>query len=121
MLDELRAAHEAELEGLRAAHVTELDQLAEADRRADEARALLAELREESERQGELHSLMERELQSELVSTRAENKSLQAKLADLHEKIADATKAFEAMGSAERRLSEIAASLPKVEPAADDA
>ena len=86
-----------------AAHVTELDQLAEADRRADEARALLAELREESERQGE-PSLPDgaRASEREPVSTRAENKSLQAKLADLHEKIADATKAFEAMGSAER-------------------
>ena len=75
----------------------------------------MTELREESERQAELHSLIERDLGAELRATRERNEVLESRLQDMQEKIADATKAFEAMGSAERRLTEIAASFPRAD------
>jgi sporulation-control protein spo0M len=45
---------------------------ADADRRAEAARAALAALRDESERQAQVHALTERELRAELESVRAE-------------------------------------------------
>jgi hypothetical protein len=51
---------------------------ADADRRAEAARAALAALRDESERQAQIHALTERELRSELDKLRAELESLRA-------------------------------------------
>jgi len=49
---------------------------ADADRRAEAARAALAALRDESERQAQIHALSERELRVELDRVRAELESL---------------------------------------------
>jgi MshEN domain len=60
------------------------DQLAltaDADRRAEAARAALAALRDENERQAQVHALTERELRAELEQVRAELESLKAELA----------------------------------------
>jgi hypothetical protein len=73
----------------------------------------------ENERQAEIHAMTERDLQSELAASRDESEELRRKLDDLQIKVADATKAFEAMGSAERRLSEIAEAF--VQPEAEQA
>lgn len=54
---------------------------ADADRRAEAARAALAALRDESERQAQIHALTERELRFELDTLRAELESLQGGLA----------------------------------------
>jgi hypothetical protein len=51
---------------------------ADADRRAEAARAALAALRDESERQAQIHALTERELRSELDKLRAELESLRS-------------------------------------------
>jgi MshEN domain len=53
---------------------------ADADRRAETARAAHAALREESERQAQVHALTERELRAELEQTRAELESLRSEL-----------------------------------------
>jgi hypothetical protein len=53
---------------------------ADADRRAEAARAALAALRDESERQAQVHALAERELRSELDRVRGELESLKAEL-----------------------------------------
>jgi hypothetical protein len=54
---------------------------ADADRRAEAARAALAALRDESERQAQVHALTERELRAELERMRGELESLKAELA----------------------------------------
>jgi Type II secretion system (T2SS), protein E, N-terminal domain len=54
---------------------------ADADRRAEAARAALAALRDESERQAQVHALTERELRAELERVRGELESLKAELA----------------------------------------
>jgi hypothetical protein len=54
---------------------------ADADRRAEAARAALAALRDESERQAQVHALTERELRAELEQVRAELEALKAELA----------------------------------------
>ena len=54
---------------------------ADADRRAEAARTALAALRDESERQAQVHALTERELRAELEQVRAELESLKAGLA----------------------------------------
>jgi hypothetical protein len=64
--------------------VSARDQLvltADADRRAEAARAALAALRDESERQAQVHALTERELRAELDQVRSELESLKAELA----------------------------------------
>ena len=55
---------------------------ADADRRAEAARAALAALRDESERQAQVHALTERELRAELDRVRDELESLKAELAE---------------------------------------
>jgi hypothetical protein len=50
----------------------QLELTADADRRAEAARAALAALRDESERQAQVHALTERELRAEVESLRAE-------------------------------------------------
>jgi hypothetical protein len=54
---------------------------ADPDRRAEAARAALAALRDESERQAQVHALTERELRAELERVRGELESLKAELA----------------------------------------
>jgi hypothetical protein len=54
---------------------------ADADRRAEAARAALAALRDESERQAQVHALTERELRADLERVRGELESLKAELA----------------------------------------
>jgi hypothetical protein len=76
-----------------------------------------AHLRGENERQAEIHAMNERDVQGELAQAREESEELRRKLDDLQLKVADAARAFEAMGSAERRLSEIAAAEPADEAA----
>jgi hypothetical protein len=56
----------------------QLELTADADRRAEAARAAHAALREESERQAQLHALTERELRAELDQVRGELERLQA-------------------------------------------
>jgi hypothetical protein len=73
-----------ELEKLRselAAAREEIELTADADRRAEAARAAHAALREESERQAQVHALTERELRAELEQVRGELESLKADLA----------------------------------------
>jgi hypothetical protein len=53
----------------------ELEVTADADRRAEAARAALAALRDESERQAQVHALTERELRAELDRVRGELES----------------------------------------------
>jgi hypothetical protein len=53
----------------------ELEVTADADRRAETARAALAALRDESERQAQVHALTERELRAELDRVRGELES----------------------------------------------
>jgi hypothetical protein len=92
-LAEEQARHEAELETVRQAAASaapqdverlrqlerelaeardQLELTADADRRAEAARAALSALRDETERQAQLHALTERELRSELEKLRAE-------------------------------------------------
>ena len=92
-LAEEQARHEAELESAREAAASaapqdverlrqlerelaetrdQLELTADADRRAEAARAALSALRDETERQAQLHALTERELRSELEKLRAE-------------------------------------------------
>jgi MshEN domain len=92
-LAEEQARHEAELESVRQAAASaapqdverlrqlehelaetrdQLELTADADRRAEAARAALSALRDETERQAQLHALTERELRSELEKLRAE-------------------------------------------------
>ena len=70
-----------QLEQTLAAARDQLVLTADADRRAEAARAALAALRDESERQAQVHALTERELRSELEQVRAELESLKAELA----------------------------------------
>ena len=88
-LEALRARLTQDLEAARADAAEARGQLeltADADRRAEAARAALAALRDESERQAQLHALSERELRSELESLRAELESLRGRLAQPSEK-----------------------------------
>jgi sporulation-control protein spo0M len=50
----------------------QIELTADADRRAEAARAALSALRDESERQAQVHALTERELKAELEKLRAE-------------------------------------------------
>jgi Type II secretion system (T2SS), protein E, N-terminal domain len=61
-----------ELERALAEAREQLELTADADRRAEAARAALAALRDESERQAQVHALTERELRAEIESLRAE-------------------------------------------------
>jgi hypothetical protein len=73
-----------EVERLRrelAAAREQVELTADADRRAEAARAAHAALREESERQAQVHALTERELRAELEQVRGELESLRAELA----------------------------------------
>jgi Type II secretion system (T2SS), protein E, N-terminal domain len=99
-LEALRARLTEELEAVRAAtpstDPSEIERLrgelaaareqveltADADRRAEAARAALAALRDESERQAQVHALTERELRAELEQVRGELESLRARLAE---------------------------------------
>jgi hypothetical protein len=58
----------------------QLELTADADRRAEAARAAHAALREESERQAQVHALTERELRAELDHVRGELERLRAEL-----------------------------------------
>jgi hypothetical protein len=69
-----------QLERELAAAREQLELTADADRRAEAARAALAALREESERQAQVHALGERELRAELDSLRGELESLPSRL-----------------------------------------
>jgi hypothetical protein len=72
-----------EVETLRAQLAQAREQLeltADADRRAETARAAHAALREESERQAQVHALTERELRAELDQVRGELERLRGKL-----------------------------------------
>jgi hypothetical protein len=100
-LGEERARLEAELEAARAAATSaapqdaerlkqlereladardQLELTADADRRAEAARAALSALRDENERQAQVHALTERELKSELERLRAELEQARAGL-----------------------------------------
>ena len=61
----------AELEQQLAQALEQVEITADADRRAEAARAALAALRDESERQAQVHALTERELRAELESLRS--------------------------------------------------
>jgi len=65
------AGRVAELERALADAREQLELTADADRRAEAARAALAALRDESERQAQVHALSERELRAEVESLRA--------------------------------------------------
>jgi hypothetical protein len=75
------AARMQQLEQSLAAARDQLVLTAGADRRAEAARSALAALRDESERQAQVHALTERELRAELEQVRAELESLKAQLA----------------------------------------
>ncbi|HYN91880.1 MAG TPA: hypothetical protein VER75_08155 [Thermoleophilaceae bacterium] len=96
-LEEERARHEAALESAAgavpedSARVERLERelaeareqlelTADADRRAESARAALAALRDETERQAQVHALTERELRAELEQVRAELEQARAGL-----------------------------------------
>ncbi len=69
-----------ELERALAEAREQLEVTADADRRAEAARAALAALRDESERQAQVHALTERELRAGIESLQAEIESLRAEL-----------------------------------------
>jgi hypothetical protein len=75
-LEAMRARLTEELEAAR----DKLELTADADRRAEAARAALAALRDENERQAQVHALTERELRAELDQVRAELESLRSEL-----------------------------------------
>src|SRR5829696_8997388 len=100
-LAEEQARHEAELETVRQAAASaapqdverlrqlerelaaardQLELTADADRRAEAARVALSALRDETERQAQVHALTERELKSELERLRAELERARAEL-----------------------------------------
>jgi hypothetical protein len=56
---------------------------ADADQRAEAARAALAALRDESERQAQVHALTERDLRAELEQVRAELEQVRDELETL--------------------------------------
>jgi hypothetical protein len=106
-LEEERARLEAELESARAAAATaspqdggrleqlereladareQLELTADADRRAEAARAALAALRDETERQAQVHALTERELKAELATVRAELERTRSELPETSNK-----------------------------------
>jgi hypothetical protein len=74
------AARMKQLEQSLASSRDQLVLTADADRRAEAARAALAALRDESERQAQVHALAERELRAELERVRGELESLKAEL-----------------------------------------
>ena len=79
------AADAGRVEQLEQSLVAARDQLVltqDADRRAEAARAALAALRDESERQAQVHALTEREVRAELDRVRGELESLKAELAE---------------------------------------
>jgi len=79
------AADAGRVEQLEQSLVAARDQLVltqDADRRAEAARAALAALRDESERQAQVHALTERELRAELDRVRGELESLKSELAE---------------------------------------
>ncbi|HZB05524.1 MAG TPA: hypothetical protein VE449_02955 [Thermoleophilaceae bacterium] len=83
-LEALRARLTEDLEASRvdaAEARAQLELTADADRRAEAARAALAALRDESERQAQVHALTEREQRYGLESLRAELESLRGRLA----------------------------------------
>ena len=59
---------------------------ADADRRAEAARAALSALRDENERQAQVHALTERELRAELEQLRAELEQARAELPEASHK-----------------------------------
>ena len=106
-LAEEQARHEAELETCRQAAAPlrrrtpgasgsssaeladardQLELTADADRRAEAARAALSALRDENERQAQVHALTERELKSELEKLRAELEQARAELPETSHK-----------------------------------
>jgi MshEN domain len=106
-LAEERARHEAELRAAGAAAAPaapqdterlgqlerqladardQLELTADADRRAEAARAALSALRDENERQAQVHALTERELKSELEKLRAELEQARAGLSQTSHK-----------------------------------
>ena len=106
-LAEEQARHEAELEAARAAATSaapqdterlrqlereladardQLELTADADGRAEAARAALSALRDENERQAQVHALTERELKSELEKVRAELERARAELPETSHK-----------------------------------
>jgi hypothetical protein len=64
----------------------QLELTADADRRAEAARAALGALRDETERQAQVHALTERELKSELEKARAELERARAELPETSHK-----------------------------------
>jgi type II secretion system (T2SS) protein E len=74
------AARMKQLEQSLASARDQLVLTADADRRAEAARAALAALRDESERQAQVHALAERELRGELDRVRGELESLKTEL-----------------------------------------
>ena len=105
-LAEEQARHEAELEAAAATRPAapedterlrqlerqladardQLELTADADRRAEAARAALSALRDENERQAQVHALTERELKSELEKLRAELEQARAGLSQTSHK-----------------------------------
>jgi hypothetical protein len=82
-LEALRARLTEDLEATRAELVAAREQLeltADADKRAEAARAALAAMRDESERQAQVHALTERELRAELDRVRDELDELRDEL-----------------------------------------
>jgi hypothetical protein len=82
-LEALRARLTEDLEATRAKLVAAREQLeltADADKRAEAARAALAAMRDESERQAQVHALTERELRAELDRVRDELDELRDEL-----------------------------------------
>jgi hypothetical protein len=67
-----------------------LDDLADADRRAEQARQACAEMRAESERQAELSAQNERELRAKLATAQVELETMSQRFDDLADAIATA-------------------------------
>jgi hypothetical protein len=90
LTDELEAARSSRVEAdpeevtrlqqALAAAQEQVEITADADRRAEAARAALAALRDETGRQAQVHALTERELRAEIESLRAEMESLRSEL-----------------------------------------
>jgi Type II secretion system (T2SS), protein E, N-terminal domain len=81
-----------------------IEELEDADRRAEQARQALAELREDSEREREMLAMTERELRASLGEEEKRRQELESRLSEVEGSAFAAERAFEELRSAQGRM-----------------
>ena len=81
-----------------------IEELDDADRRAEQARQALAELREDSEREREMLAITERELRASLGEEEKRRQELESRLSEVEGSAFAAERAFEELRSAQGRM-----------------